>query len=274
MRILLTILSLSITTFIFAQNLDVEGDIKISSSGNTTPAPGTIRWTGSDFLGWNGTKWISLTSGIAFEGEVTDTAGNTYRTITIGSQEWMAENLRTTHYADGTIIPQVNNNGTWAAANYGAWCWYDTSSNYELPYGKLYNWYAVNDGRGLCPNGWHMPSDAEWTTLIDFLDPEVVDPDAIGTQSSVAGGKMKESGTAHWNSPNTAATNESGFSGLPGGFRFNDGSYITLGNDGYWWSSTESGANAWFRVLFYSSVDVSRSNNDKRLGFSVRCLRD
>ncbi|MBK8503768.1 MAG: fibrobacter succinogenes major paralogous domain-containing protein [Saprospiraceae bacterium] len=206
MRILLTIIGLMLTTLVFSQKLEVDGDIKISSSGETSPAPGTIRWTGTDILGWNGSKWISLTSGVAFEGDVTDIDGNLYRTIKIGTQEWMAENLRTTRYTNGEMISKVNNSTTWPNANYGAWCWYDTSSTYELPYGKLYNWYAVNDGRGLCPTGWHEPTDAEWTTLTDFLG-----------GLSLAGGPMKAAGTAHWKTPNTGATNASGFSGLPGG---------------------------------------------------------
>jgi uncharacterized protein (TIGR02145 family) len=263
MRALLTFIGILLTTFIHSQKLDVEGDIKVGSSGTPTPDPGTIRWTGTDFLGWNGTKWISLTSGVAYEGEVTDVDGNKYQTIKIGTQEWMAVNLRTSKYREGTAIPQVTDNTAWQNANYGAWSWYSNNNIYDQPYGKLYNWHAVNDGRGLCPTGWHGPSDAEWTTLTTFLGGE-----------SVAGGPMKEMGTAHWISPNAGATNASGFSGLPGGNRSTFGPFNNLGNNGFWWSSSESGANAWFRSLSYNNVNVSRNGVDKRLGFSVRCVRD
>jgi uncharacterized protein (TIGR02145 family) len=176
----------------------------------------------------------------------------------------MVENLRTRRYRDGTSIPNVTDNTNWSNANYGAWCWYNNDGpTYEQPYGKLYNWFAVNDGRGLCPTGWHVPTDTEWTTLTNFLGGE-----------SVGGGLMKEAGTAHWNSPNNGATNASGFTGLPGGYRLNDGSYNNLGNVGSWWSSTESVANAWSRNLIYGDDNVYRNNSDKRLGISVRCLRD
>ena len=118
----------------------MEGRIKIADS-DRSPEAGTIRWTGTDFLGWNGTKWISLTySGIAFEGQVTGYDGNLYQTVKIDDQEWMVQNLRTTHYGDGTSIANSNDSSEWISINYGAWCWYDTADNYDLPYGKLYNW--------------------------------------------------------------------------------------------------------------------------------------
>lgn len=131
--------------------------------------------------------------------------------------------------------------------------------------GKLYNWYAVTDPRGLAPEGWHVPSDAEWTTLTTFLGGEYV-----------AGGKMKEAGTAHWLAPNGGATNSSGFTGLPGGYRNSYGTFYTIGNYGYWWSSTEPTTyDAWYRYLAYDGGDVGRGfGNVKPYGFSVRCLRD
>lgn len=234
--------------------------------------------TTSDFEGWNGFFWASLT-GFQFEtGTVTDVDGMVYKTVKIGSQWWMAENLKTSRYHNVTMDPisfignDAAGNAAWLAANYGAYAVYDTSgTGYQSfdvnEFGYLYNWFAVNDGRGLCPTGWHVPSgddiSSEWKTLIDFLG-------GLG----VAGGKMKEAGTAHWNSPNTGATNSSGFTGLPGGFRGINGSFSFVGFDGDWWSSTESGASAWYRYLFYSSDNVFRDDDDKRLGFSVRCLRD
>ena len=242
--------------------LEVEGSIKIGNNTDPNPKLGSMRWTGSDFEVWNGVIWASLT-GNKEVGTMQDIDGNTYQTIRIGNQEWMVENLRVTKYRNNTVIDQITNVTTWSGLTTGAWCYWDNSSSNNITYGKLYNWYAVTDGSGLCPTGWHVPSDGEWTTLTDYLG-----------GMSIAGGKMKEEGTTHWSSPNAGATNESGFSGLPGGFRTSNGTFYNLGNIGYWWSSTESGANAWYRYLSYNDVNVNRSNLDERLGFSVRCLRN
>jgi uncharacterized protein (TIGR02145 family) len=192
--------------------------------------------------------------------------GYNYPTIVLGNgQEWMAENLRTTSYANGDPIPNVTDFIQWQNLTTGAWAHYDNDSQYEKPYGKLYNWYAVADPRNVCPVGWHVPSDAEWTVLTDYLGGE-----------AVAGGKMKSTGTQYWQSPNTAATNESGFSGLPGGVRdYYSGGFGAVGNYGDWWSSTESSTTyAWLRGLSYDGGNASRSNFTKQGGFSVRCLRD
>jgi uncharacterized protein (TIGR02145 family) len=197
---------------------------------------------------------------------VTDQNGNSYTTIILNNgQEWMAENLRTTTYANGDPIPNVTDNTAWTQLTTGAWAHYDNDSSYDSPYGKLYNWYAVADPRNVCPAGWHVPTDAEWTVLTDDLG---------GT--TVVGGKMKSTGTQYWNAPNTGATNEIGFSGLPGGFRNgNSGNFAFLGNNGCWWSASESGAeSAWYRGLFNNNADINRSTSIKRNGFSVRCLRD
>lgn len=283
--ILWSLLIAVFTTGYSQEKMEIEGAIIIKDSEDNNPAPGTVRFnpTTSDFEGWNGLQWVSLT-GFQYElGEMTDQDGNTYPTVIIGTQEWMAKNLRATTFDNGDDISLIGNDAAgdaaWSAANYGAYAVYDTSgTGYQSfdvnEFGYLYNWYAVNDGRGLCPTGWHEPTDGEWTTLIDYLDPVIVDPNAIGIQSTVAGGPMKEAGTAHWNSPNTGATNSSGFTGLPGGNRVSLGTFNDLGSDGYWWSSTESGANAWYRDLFYVNDVVFRFSVDKRLGFSVRCLRD
>ncbi len=190
--------------------------------------------------------------------------GVTYNTVQIGSQCWLKENLKTTHYNDGTSIPNVTDNAIWETTTSGAYCCYDNNPSNCNTYGALYNWYAVNTDK-LCPNGWHVPSDAEWTTLVNYLG-----------GASVAGGALKEAGTSHWSSPNTSATNSSGFSALPGGHRYySDGSFVTLGYFGYWWSSTEGdGSNAWGRYLVYDNAYVGRLDYSKRNGFSVRCLRD
>ena len=191
--------------------------------------------------------------------------GYTYTSIVLGNgQEWMAENLRTTTYANGDPIPNVTDVNQWEDLTTGAWAHYNNDSQYENPYGKLYNWYTVNDPRNVCPTGWHVPTDAEWTVLSDYLG-----------GSAVAGGKMKSTGTQYWSSPNTDATNESGFSGLPGGDRSNGGTFHYIGRFGYWWSSTEGSTNgAWSRSLNYYSGSVDRYDYYERGGFSVRCLRD
>ena len=209
----------------------------------------------------------STTNGLEFKsstGWVLLSAATTvsYPSVLIGTQYWMDKNLELTTYRNGDLIPYVTDPTAWASLTTGAWCYYnnDPSSGY----GKLYNWYAVNDSRGLAPQGWHIPTDAEWTTLSTLLG---------GT--SAAGGKMKTTGTTRWTSPNTGATNESGFAGLPGGGGYFNGTFSYIDNYGYWWSSTEYNTSlAWFRVLVYVNGSVERSYFNKEIGFSVRCLRD
>jgi uncharacterized protein (TIGR02145 family) len=202
-------------------------------------------------------------------GSMTDQEGNVYKTIMIGTQEWMAENLNTSVYRNGDAIPTNLDDAIWQGTTSGAWAYYNNDASYACPYGKLYNWYACVDARQLCPVGWHVPTDAEWTVLTDFLGGE-----------AVAGGKMKTTGTIEaatglWYSPNTGATNSSGFSGAPGGVRFGNGDYGNIGGNGYWWSSSESGSSyAWYRGLSYGSDGANRNYGFKQVGFSVRCLRD
>jgi uncharacterized protein (TIGR02145 family) len=198
------------------------------------------------------------------EGKVTDIDGNVYQTVTIGTQVWMAENLKVTHYRNGEAIPNITNATTWSGLTTGAYCEYNNDINNVATYGRLYNWYSAVDSRNIAPAGWHVPSDAEWQTLVDYLG-----------GSSVAGGKMKEAGTTHWFSPNTGATNESGFSGLPGGYRVSSGTYYSIGYLAHFWSSTEyNSSSAWFRYLYYDGSEVARLYYNKRDGFSVRCVRD
>jgi uncharacterized protein (TIGR02145 family) len=203
-------------------------------------------------------------------GSMTDQQGNVYKTIVIGTQEWMAENLNTSIYRNGDAIPTNLDDGTWQNTTSGAWAYYNNDASYACPYGKLYNWYACVDARQLCPVGWHVPTDAEWTVLTDFIGGE-----------AVAGGKMKTTGTIEaatglWYSPNTGATNSSGFSGAPGGSRYDFGDYVNVGDFGFWWSSSEySTSLAWGRSLRYAYDFVDRSNYlVKHYGLSVRCLRD
>ena len=202
---------------------------------------------------------------------VKDIDGNGYKTVTIGKQVWMAENLKTTKYNDGKTIPLVTDEKSWEVLTTPAYCWYnnDATAN-KNKYGALYNWYTVNTKK-LCPNGWHVPTDAEWTILTTYLGGE-----------SVAGGKLKETGTSHWESPNTGATNKSGFTALPGGFRNHDGTFGDFGSyvlifrsNGCWWSSTEqSDFSAYYRRLYNTLISVYRSPSDKHFGYSVRCLKD
>ena len=212
--------------------------------------------------------------------------GVNYPTVVLGNgQEWMAQNLNTTQYNDGTAIPLVTDQNQWAA-NYNnvttlpMMCWYnnDQATYTANTFGALYNWYAVspttNGNRNVCPTGWHVPSDADWNTLIGYLDPSY-NPTAKGVQSSIAGGKMKSTGTQYWASLNTAADNSSGFSGLPGGGRYYDGIFFPIGLYGFWWSSTEYGTGiAWGRNLGFNDGSVTRDFGEKSGGLSVRCLRD
>ncbi len=188
-----------------------------------------------------------------------DIEGNTYKTVQIGDQCWMAENLRTSKYRDGTAIPKVTGNSQWGGLTRGAWAHYDNQATNETKYGKLYNWHAVANRRNVCPVGWHVPTDAEWTVLGNHLGSE-------------PGHKMKS--TSGW-ANNGNGSNASGFNGLPGGFRDLDGTFYYVGRYGYFWSSSESNSvGAWFRFLSNDLRDLFRSFNHKRNGFSVRCLRD
>ncbi len=212
---------------------------------------------------------------------VTDYDGNTYRAVQIGNQVWMAENLKVTHYPDGTAIPHITDDTQWE--NLGdnntddAYCYYNNNANGEKDiYGALYTWAAAmgdnavssntnpSGVQGVCPDGWHLPSDAEWIELTDYLGGE-----------DVAGGKLKEAGITHWDSPNTGATNESEFSALPGGGRNSSGGFYDSGLNGDWWSASEcAGSYAWGRYLYSHYANIDRNGYNKSYGFSVRCVRD
>lgn len=184
--------------------------------------------------------------------------------VSICSQIWMDKNLDVDHYRNGDPIPKVSDPLQWAALTTGAYCYYNNDSvTYAATYGKLYNWYAVNDPRGLAPAGWHIPSETEWSSFTNCLG---------GTFS---GGAMKETGTTHWLSPNTGATNSSGFTALPGGDRNFDGAFYQIGNYAFFWSSTSfDNSNAWFHYLSWSGVLIEGDYFLKQDGFSVRCIRD
>jgi uncharacterized protein (TIGR02145 family) len=210
----------------------------------------------------------------------TDADSNHYPVVTIGEQTWMAENLKTTHFFDGTPIPNITGEDNWAALTSAdpAYCWYNDDSNtYAQTYGALYNWPAAmnsapssntnpSEVQGVCPTGWHLPSDNEWKELTDYLG-------GIG----VAGGKLKETGKTHWISPNTGATNESGFTALPSGCRDQSGQFIYFSEYTAWWTTTESSTdNAWGRGVYYPDGTVYRMDEggSKGIGVSVRCVND
>lgn len=197
-------------------------------------------------------------------GTVTDADGNTYKTIQIGTQTWMAENLRTTKFNDGTAIPNATTDMVWSQYTTGAYCWYNNDISNKPTYGALYNWFAVTDGHKICPTGWHIPSDAEWATLISYLGGD-----------AISGGKMKETGTGHWFSPNKEADNSSGFTALPGGGRNMGGSFAFLGESGLWWSSTSKDSyEAWTRMINYNYAWASHYGDFQSSGFSIRCIKD
>jgi uncharacterized protein (TIGR02145 family) len=193
--------------------------------------------------------------------------GYNYQSVVLGNgQEWMAENLRTSRFANGDVIPNVTNVTEWSNLTSEAWVHFNNNIQYESPYGKLYNGFTVMDPRNVCPYGWHVPSDNEWTALSDYFG-----------GIAVAGGKMKSTGTQYWLSPNQAATNESGFSGLPGGYRDSYQAFSQLGTNGYWWSSTDNWSTnliGIIRILKNTDGSLTPYEYDKRYGFSVRCLKD
>ncbi|MCX6828617.1 MAG: hypothetical protein NT002_04975 [candidate division Zixibacteria bacterium] len=208
-------------------------------------------------------------------GTITDIDGNIYQTIEVCNQWWMAENLEVTHYRNGDAIPNVTDDGPWGNLFSGAYCEYNNDINSVVVYGRLYNWYAVDDSRNLAPVGWHVPSDAEWKQLEMYLGMSQSEADADGWRGADVGGRLKEIGTTHWDSPNTGATNESGFAALPAGNRGGFGSYQGMGINAYFWSSTEYDTYlAWSRYLFSNISEVSRYNLFMQFGFSVRCVKD
>ncbi len=192
---------------------------------------------------------------------VTDIDGNSYPVVQIGDQCWMAKNLAVAHYANGDSIPHVPY--AWYAQTAGAWCTYDNLAVNDTLYGKLYNWYTVADARGLCPTGWHMPTDADWGPVITLFG-----------GASTAGGALKALSPL-WEAPNAAATNISGFTGLPGGVRSDMGSFINLGTDGFFWSATsQEASSAWEWHLHHDWGGVDHGGALKEAGASCRCVYD
>jgi uncharacterized protein (TIGR02145 family) len=194
---------------------------------------------------------------------VSDIDGNSYRTIRIGDQIWMAENLKTSKFADGEVIPEVRDSADWCYLVAPALCWYDNDQDsYKDLYGALYNFYTVSTGK-LCPEGWHVPTKDEWQQLIYFLG------------DTLSGGKLKEQGTLHWNDPNTGAINSAGFSALPAGIRYLEGTFASQGYFTAFWSANEADTvHGWYSSLYYRDALTGTGSTPKRNGLSVRCVRN
>lgn len=229
------------------------------------------------FLAQNLFSQIVLEGVVTDNGTVTDRDGNVYKTIKIGNQWWMAENLKVTHYRNGDPIPNVTDNGQWSNLNTGAWCAYANDVANADTYGLLYNWFAVNDSRNIAPEGWHVPTDREWKQLEMALGMSRDEADDTGWRGTNEGSKL--AGNAElWNNgdlKNNAEFGSSGLSGLPGGYRLGYGLFAGLGLYAAFWSSTEYlSSYAWYRSLLYNSTDVARYDTSKEVGFSVRCVRD
>ncbi len=195
---------------------------------------------------------------------VIDINGNSYQAVQIGNQRWMAENLKTTHFRDGTPIALVTSNVVWESLSTDGYSYYNNSQINKITYGNLYKWEAITSGHNLAPSGWHVPSDSEFQVLVNYLGGD-----------SLAGGKMKTTGTVCWLDPNDGATNESGFSALPGGLRDYTGHCTNIAYHAYFWTTTSTDSvNALYRSLNYYDAEVSRDSYDKGAGMSVRCVRD
>ncbi|MFM8787617.1 MAG: fibrobacter succinogenes major paralogous domain-containing protein, partial [Bacteroidota bacterium] len=210
---------------------------------------------------------------------VSDVDNNTYNTVQIGTQCWTQSNLKVSKYRNGNPIPTGLTNTDWQTATSGAYAIYNNDPVNDGLYGKMYNHYAVADSRGLCPTGWHVPSDGEWKVLTKYLDPSADTNTTSSTASTTAGGALKSTATqptpGGWNSPNTGASNSSGFTALPGGLRVNSGGFSNASTNEYWWSSSvSSGSFAWGRGLYFNNSGINRFTSSRTYGFSVRCCRD
>jgi uncharacterized protein (TIGR02145 family) len=265
---------------------DDAGNFSFSACGNsiTLTAYGNNPWTegNSETINLNGsnsTVNLQVCDNGGNGNTVTDIDGNVYGTVIIGTQVWMQENLKVSKYRNGdAITANLSNtdssNGDWYSSTSGAYTLYNNDTINNNLFGKLYNWYSLVDPRGLCPTGWHVPTDSEWYTLENYLDTTVNNPNAINYRGLDVGSKLKVISSL-WTSPNDGATNSSKFTALPGGFRYGTGPFNSIGNFGYWWTSTET-SNYYGRNRYLNSYNSGsgRGDNPKTVGFSVRCMKD
>ncbi len=238
-------------------------EIDSSKTGTTPTVPGGTTGDTTKTGGGVATTDVSIKYGSV----ISDIDGNSYKTVIIGSQQWMSENLKSSKYNDGTVISNVKVDSLWSELSSGAWCYYSNNSINNDKYGKLYNWFVVssesNGNKNVCPTGWHIPRRSEWADLIDYLGGE-----------KVAGGKLKEIGIEDWIGPNVDASNSSLFSGLPGGYRDLSGESQALGNVGFWWSTYDLSSYGSSFALSFGSAKTFEENLGKKYGFSIRCLKD
>ncbi len=261
-----------------SHNPDISGTKTLESAGIGTftsnlngLTPNTVYYVrayATNSLGTSYGNEVSLKTLPGGGSTITDVDGNIYHPIIIGNQDWLKENLKTTHYMKGDPILNVVESNEWTGMDKGAYCVYDKNDANKEVYGLLYNWFAANDTRNICPDGWHVPSDVEWQTLIDYFGSD-----------AVAGGKLKMTGTLDestglWRSPNQDASNESGFSALPAGTRTLTGTFELLSSDGFFWSTSDLSKKAWSRNLNYKYGSVARDSTEKTGGLSVRCIKD
>lgn len=259
----------SILQFIFvlstiqglSQTIAVQLDrvLQIGNPREFTAQGGVIRWNGSSFQGTDGVFWYELTSNRF--GSVTDVDGNVYLTASIGDQEWMLENLRTTRFKDGTPIQLSSSSQDWGL-NISSYCWLNNDPGTDIPYGKIYNGFAATDNHGLCPAGWRMPSYGDWYSLAIEL----------GGQD-ICGGKLKAMGNTYWLSNNAQATNESGFTALGAGLRSGNGDFANFKLIAYWWASNGAGENVYYSNIYHYNGRMDINLADKLNGLSVRCVR-
>ena len=265
-----------LSTIIISYDLETKTPCKINlfvstNGGKTWQGPlkkvtgdvGTKIASGSHTITWNVLKEFEELRGDKIQFQVRAII-DVYETIIIGNQEWMKYNLDTRYYKNGDLIPEVKEPKKWSILKTGAWCFYNNEPKNGYHFGSLYNWYAVKDPRGLAPKGFHIASDEEWQTLINFLGGE-----------DIAGGKMKETGTRNWAEPNYHATNDSDFTALPGGCRDNLGDFQVIRIKGLWWSNSNFDLkNIFDRELYWTIGGIYRYESNKQLGLSVRCIRD
>ena len=250
--------------------------ILLSTSGfSQNSAPYNPDGNGDGMIGVTDLQDFLSTYGLAFEaiastwscGEAITYAGLGYSTVQIGDQCWFAENLRTTTYLNGDDIPQNLSSMAWSSTTSGAMAFYENNPTNS----GLYNWYTIDDARGLCPDGWHVPTDGEWMTMEIALGMSEAEAHSTGYRGTDEGTQLK---TDYGWSTGGNGTNSSGFLGLPGGYRYYDGSFRSARDQGRWWSSSSTGSSAWCRELKYDSNGVNRGNFEQERGFSVRCVRD